>query len=324
VRDLEQGRTHAPRWVSVQALASALGLDETERSQLLDSRLLAQQAGSLQVGDVVSGSEEPLTIRVLGQFHVDRAGTSLQLGPPRPRAILALLALRGDDGVRMSEFTDLLWPADEPVSAKNVIQGQMTRLRRTLRGSISTEQGSRPAITWDGSHYKLDSSQCAIDSDRFALLVAAGDEATATGRHEVAYEGYERALDLWRGRVVADIDCLNDHPLATELNGRKNVVLIKYADAAARASASSRAITRLRHSCLESPLNELLLIKLMEALAASGQRSEAVNAFRQLQDQLDRELSIGPSELAWYAYRNIIRGGRPDELFASSQAQASD
>src|SRR5205085_10059765 len=87
VRDLEQGRTHSPRWTSVEALALALGLDERARTQLAQSRWASGQ----RQRTVCPGTAEPVMVKILGPLTVERAGVLMQVGPIRRRAVLAML-----------------------------------------------------------------------------------------------------------------------------------------------------------------------------------------------------------------------------------------
>jgi len=86
VRDLEQGRTHRPGRDSLAKLAGALGLDATRLQTL--ARGAAEPASK-------SGRRVPaagLELKVLGPVEAWREGTPVNLGEPRQRAVLGLLA----------------------------------------------------------------------------------------------------------------------------------------------------------------------------------------------------------------------------------------
>ncbi|MHB1596105.1 MAG: helix-turn-helix domain-containing protein [Streptosporangiaceae bacterium] len=126
VRDLEQGRTHSPRWNSVEALTFALGLDEHERAQL----------ATVWGCDAARPNQPtPVAIRILWPLVADRSEGPVDLGSIRRRAVLALLVLRGDEGVRMSELVDLLWPSGAPGSSASLVQKYISQLRQTLAGT---------------------------------------------------------------------------------------------------------------------------------------------------------------------------------------------
>lgn len=317
VRDLEQGRTQSPRWGSVEALALAMGLREQERAQLAaawgcDGRRQRPQASVRN-----SGAADPVTVRVLGPLAAERSRCPVDLGPVRRKAVLALIALCGEVGARMSGLTDLLWPDHAPASASDIVQAHVSRLRGLLAGEQRSSKSQQP-IVWTGVSYRLQSGpRCLLDSDEFVELVRAGDKAAADGVLNRACEFYERALELWRGSAVADLDCLQEHPLVVDLNRQRSDLVVRYADAASMAGDHGRALSQLRDACRDEPLSEVLHARLITALSSTGRRPEAVRVFEQLRNRLDQHLGIRPSDLVWRAY-GLVMDAAPD--FAGSAA----
>ena len=70
--------------------------------------------------------------RILGPLEVVREGTPVELGPPRERALLALLLTRANVAVSRDRLIDELWPEEPPRSAVNVLQTYVSHLRRAL------------------------------------------------------------------------------------------------------------------------------------------------------------------------------------------------
>jgi len=220
--------------------------------------------------------------------------------------MLALLCLRGNDGVRMSELVDLLWPGTAPTSAPSVVQGHISQLRQlvTNREEPLTSEGP---IVWTGVCYRLRGGpRLRLDADEFTGLARSGDEAAAGGELERACELYERALEVWRGAAVADLDCLQEHPLVVALNRMRSELAMRYVDAAAAAGDHARAMPRLRDACQSEPLSEVLHARLIAVLSSAGRRSEAVSVFEQLRHRLEQDLGISPSDLVWQAYRLAV------------------
>jgi hypothetical protein len=133
-----------------------------------------------------------------------------------------------------------------------------------------------------------------------------GDGAVAAQAPDRACEFYERALRLWRGDVVADIDCLRQHPVVVHLGRLRSDVVLRCADAPASVGDHSRAMRHLLDACRDEPLSEVLHARLIGAMGSSGRRSEAVRVFDGLQDRLGIELGIGPSEPLWKAYSQAV------------------
>jgi len=311
VRDLEQGRTRSPRWGSVEALALAMGLREQERAQLAAAWRCDGTRQRPHASAANTSAADTVTVRVLGPMTAERSGCPVDLGPVRRKAVLALIALCGETGARMSGLTDLLWPDHSPASATDIVQAHVSR----LRGLLAVDQGSSKSpqpIVWTGVSYRLQSGACCLlDSTEFVRLARAGDTAAADGVLIRACEFYERALELWCGSAVADLDCLQEHPAVVDLNRQRSDLVVRYADTASMAGDHGRPLLQLRDACRDEPLSEVLHARLITALSSTGRRSEAVRVFEQLRHRLDQHLGIRPSDLVWRAY-GLVTDAAPD------------
>jgi DNA-binding SARP family transcriptional activator len=285
----------------MEAIALAMGLREQERAQL--AAAWGRDGGPRpQASMRTSAAVDPVTVRVLGPLEAERSGSPVALGPVRRKAVLALIALCGEAGARMGGLTDMLWPDEAPASATDAIHVHVSRLRGLLRGKQAAQKSPQP-IVWTGVSYRLQSGpRCLLDSVEFAGLRCSGDQAAAAGELDRACECYERALGLWRGDAVADLDCLQEHPLVVDLNRQRSDLVVRYANVAAMTGDPGRALSHLRDACRDEPLSEVLHAELIAALSGTGRRPEAVTVFEQLRRRLDQHLGIGPSDLLWRAY----------------------
>jgi DNA-binding SARP family transcriptional activator len=309
VRDLEQGRTESPRWDSVEALAGALGLDAKGRADLgtaLDRGISVRRLHDGRGLAPHPSLAEPVVVRILGPVTAEHGGSVIDLGSGRRRAVLALIALRGMSGARPDELTDLIWPERPPSSAADMVHRSVSQLRQLLADG-SRQRNAGQAIVWTGVSYRLQvGSSCRLDSADFRDLAVSGDSCTAGGEPDRACLFYERALRLWRDGAVADIDCLQQHPVVVGLRRQRCEVIRRYARAAALAGDDGRAIEELFAACQAEPLNEVLHATYINALSSTGRRAEAVVVFDRLRARLGEELGIGPSEQVWRAYRLMI------------------
>lgn len=75
----------------------------------------------------------PLRLSLLGGFHLTINGlTCTHFYSDKVRALLAYLALAGEQPVYRATVTDLLWPGYAPLSARASLRRALTELRRTL------------------------------------------------------------------------------------------------------------------------------------------------------------------------------------------------
>src|ERR1700678_53184 len=215
VRDLEQGRTRRPRALS--ALADALMLSPAQAGELVQ----APHPGGLR-------------LQVLGPLRAWRDGTAGTLGGSRQRAVLGLLALQPGSLAHRAGIIDVLWPDDPPADAVKLVQAHVSRLRRALapgRGHLDDDR----LLTSAGASYQLHAGPGQLDLLAFDQLAAAARAAGSGGDREAACDRYQRALDLWRGEPLADVDLLHGHPAVTGLTRRRVETYVEYARAASAA-----------------------------------------------------------------------------------------
>ncbi|MBP2473193.1 DNA-binding SARP family transcriptional activator [Crossiella equi] len=139
-----------------------------------------------------------LSIDLLGPLRVTDDGVVLPVTAGKQRGLLAVLAARRGELVPVDDLVDHLWADRPPPAARNALQAHVGRLRRTLRdpGLVHTETGG----------YRLPAEHVLLDLDRFTTLCRNADAAAQAGRLAEAARQYERALGLWRGPALADVD----------------------------------------------------------------------------------------------------------------------
>ena len=132
-----------------------------------------------------------LEIRLLGPLEVVDGDRVLTPHRQKPRALLAVLALRAGRHVSKDLLVELIWGQDSPRRAIDAL-GYVSQLRKLLgRDAIGTRPGG----------YQLQVSPEEVDVTRFERLIA---EARAAEPLERA-EGIRAALTLFRGPPLADL-----------------------------------------------------------------------------------------------------------------------
>ncbi len=162
-------------------------------------------------------------------------------------------------------------------------------------------------LSWDGSCYRLSSPNLQLDVTEFSELADRARQAAAAGDAAGASEMYERALGLWRGPALADIEVLAGDPAVTSLGRQRAAVVIEYADAAAAAGLHDRVVAHLDGLTGRDPLDERAHARLMVALAAMGQQAAALRVYHDVAERLDGELGVNPGPELAEAHLRVLR-----------------
>jgi DNA-binding SARP family transcriptional activator len=260
-----------------------------------------------QDGDVPAG----VRLAVLGPLAVWRDMAPVALGPARQRAVLGLLAVHEGSGLSRAAIVDALWGEEPPPTAREMVQGYISRLRRLLWPGNGTREGAPPrrgaALSWDGAWYRLAAG--AVDSDlvEFGQLSDRARQSAAAGDAGQACRLYGQALRLWRGQALADLDLLRSYPAVARLDRRRADVVIEYADAAETAGLPEDAIRQLWVLAGREPLDERAHARLMTALVATGQRAAALRVYEGLRHRLDEDLGLLPGPELAEAHLRVLR-----------------
>ncbi len=132
-------------------------------------------------------------VGVLGPVEVNGAAPL----EPRDRMALGVLVVRHGETVTPDQFADALWADRPPSSWSKQVQICVGRLRKVL--------GPDAIVTTAGG-YRLSLDDDELDVCRFERLVERARELTAVGEHDRAAATYRRALALWRGPPLDELD----------------------------------------------------------------------------------------------------------------------
>ena len=226
-----------------------------------------------------------LDVRLLGPLEAARAGELVALGGPKPRTLLAVLALEPGRVVSVDRLVEALWPGDPPETAAHAIQVYVSQLRKALG----------PVIATRAPGYELELAPERVDVHRFARLAQEG-RAALEGDDPVAAEGALReALALWRGPALADF--LYEPFAQTEiarLEELRTAVLEERIDADLALARHAELVSELEALVQAQPLRERPRAQLMLALYRSGRQADALAAYRAARETLVEELGIDP------------------------------
>ena len=128
-------------------------------------------------------------------------GRLVALGGERQRALLAVLALMSGRLVSAERLIDELWGDDPPARARASLRMHVSRLRKAL---AEAGAGEGRLVSRAGG-YLLDVESGACDVDRFKRALTGARRAREAGELQVARDGIEDALGVWRGEPLGGV-----------------------------------------------------------------------------------------------------------------------
>src|SRR5437588_7511982 len=278
--------------------------------------------------DEAAGPAGPDAFGILGPLEVLRSGRAVPLGGPRQRAVLAVLLLQPNRVVSADRLVEDVWAGHAPEASVTSLQTYVFHLRRALEPGRPRGGAAEVLATRDRG-YLLQVSRDRLDAAAFEDGLAAGLAALEAGRHSQARERLGRALDLWRGPVLAD---LSDYAFIQAEAARLDELRLAAWEGRIEADLAlgrHGAVTaELERLVGEHPLRERLHGQLMLALYRCGRQADALAAYRRVRDLLAAELGIDPGEplrrlhasglahdpaLDWNGRRPPAPEGRPAE-----------
>ena len=146
--------------------------------------------------DVNTGSNAGLLyVELLGAVRAWSRGRELPLGPPRQRAVLAILATRANHTVTRDQLVDGLWGERPPASAANGVHTYVAGLRRVLDPDRHLREAGRVLIG-GGSGYLLRLQPDQLDLEIFNGLMASARQSLRAGDLAATVEAFDRAGDF--------------------------------------------------------------------------------------------------------------------------------
>ncbi|MBW0014704.1 MAG: FHA domain-containing protein, partial [Mycobacterium sp.] len=227
------------------------------------------------------------------------------VGPPKQRAVLAMLLINRNRPVSVESLINAVWGEDPVPAARTSIQAHVSNLRRLLRTA-----GVDPyhVLASAPPGYQLTVADADCDLGRFVAEKAAGGRAAAAGRYEEASNHLSLALAEWRGPVLDD---LRDFPFvdafATALMEDKVAAHTARAEAEIACGRADAVIGELEVLTAEHPYREPLWAQLITAYYVTERQSDALGAYRRLKTALAEGLGIDPGPTVKALHQRILR-----------------
>ncbi len=249
------------------------------------------------VGTAETARGTHVELRVLGPVDARDAGANLPLGGPRPRAVLAALAL-ADGPVSPTRLIEEVWREQAPPTATGTLQSYLSRLRRVL-GQQRLVRGP------SGYEVRLDAEE--LDLHRFHRSLTEARAARDAGLRDDAVTAYDDALACWRGEVAEGLD---PGPIIREAAARLNEEHLSAIEERVEVLLSSgrhhEVVGDLQGLASSHPHRERLHAQRLVALYRSGRQGDALAAYRQARDALVTSLGIEPGPQLRELHQRIL------------------
>jgi len=259
-----------------------------------------------------------LSVSLLGSWQMLLDGEPVTgFESDKARLLLTYLLLESDRCHRREVLAGMLWPERPEQDARHSLSQALLNLRRVLGGCEATQAG--PA----GSPFlKVTRQTVQFDraSDHWMDTAAIAERLDACKQHdhrrldlcEPCIERLQQALDLYRGDLLAGFslgDCLAFEEwllLQRERYHRLAVSAVRSLVTCHERRGEHRQALRYarRYMALE-PWREQAHRQAMRALAAIGQRNEALVQYQACRRILKTELGVEPEEETARLYRRV-------------------
>ncbi|MFE2528300.1 BTAD domain-containing putative transcriptional regulator [Streptomyces sp. NPDC059382] len=271
-----------------------------------------------------------MDIDVLGALDVRENGISITPTAPKPRQVLALLALHADQVVPVSALIEELWGGLPPRSARTTLQTYVLQLRAliatALEGSDTSRSPKDVLVTLPGG-YLLSGGGGRSDVREFERLSGLGYRAMDVGDHPGGARLLREALGLWSGPAFADVQ--GGVQLDMEIRRLEETrlcALDQRIEADLRLGRHRELLAELTVLVSRYRTHENLHGQFMLALHRSGRRGEALSVYQRLRTTLVRDLGLEPSGALRRLQRSILmagpEGGAPAAVGAGAGAGA--
>lgn len=270
-----------------------------------------------------------MDIDVLGALAVRVNGISITPTAPKPRQVLALLALHADRVVPVSALMEELWDTTQPRSARTTLQTYVLQLRELITaalekgdregngGSAGERRTAKDVLVTTPGGYLLSSCGGRSDVRTFERLASMGYESMSAGDFPAAARQLSEALGLWSGSAFADVQAGTQLEMEIKrLDESRLCALEQRIEADLRLGRHRELLSELTVLVNRYRTHESLHAQFMLALYRSGRRGEALDVYQQLRTTLVRELGLEPS-LALRRLQRSILTATPDSTVAA-------
>ena len=250
---------------------------------------------------------EPLAatrIQLCGPLVVEWRGERREAGLPgrQGRLLFAYLVLNRSRVTTRDALVEAVWPTGAPPAAETALAALLSKLRKVVGGDHLTGRGELRILLPEDTTVDLELARERVHDAESALSSEDWPRAWAAAQTAlfIASRGFLPAEEAdWVDECRREVNSL--HLRAVEAYGRACLGIGGAEDAAA-----VRVGRDLVH---RAPLRESGHLLLMQALAASGNRAEALVAYEAVRLRLREDLGVSPGPELQDLHTRLLRGG---------------
>jgi DNA-binding SARP family transcriptional activator len=273
---------------------------------------------------VLASSPGSLHLRLLGPIEVEAAGRRREIGPPRQRGVLAVLAAQAGHPVMLESLVDRVWGDAPPARVQHAVYVYVSRLRTLFAGlgvGVGTSGEQVIRLSRSSGGYLLDIDPDVVDVHRFRRLVAHPRDGRQPDRARAEF--LSDGLRLWRGTPLTPMPGEWATVVRHAWQQQRLDAAIEWAGIELRLGDPAMTTKTLTDLLVEHPLHEPAVALLMRALHALGRPGEALACYDRLRKGLAEQLGVDPSRELRDLHGAMLRGDLQPPIPARIVAEAA-
>jgi DNA-binding SARP family transcriptional activator len=263
----------------------------------------AAKAAPIDIALAVGRSPKCLVeICLLGSFRLTRWGSpTLERVGTKSEALLAGLALAGDQGLPREVLLERLWPDGDSQLARQSLNSLLHALRALVRAQL----GDAAPVLKVGGFYRLNlEAGVGVDVMRFDDLADTGDRHRRLGDESGAARLYARAVEIYRG----DLSCLTDIHAVVErerLRSRYMELLARLGDYHFAEGDPTATLSHVLQVLKVDPCREDAHRLAMRSYVRLGQRAQALRQYRVCEIAVRGEFDTEPEPATTLLFEQV-------------------
>jgi DNA-binding SARP family transcriptional activator len=251
----------------------------------------------------------PLDVHVFGRFRLFRDKREIPAKAWRlktAKLLFKYLLLHPNQEISSEKLVDVFYQDADPEDAKQRLHKAASALRAALEPGISAKRESGYLKASAGYYQLVLPDHSTVDAFEFGRTCHQAENAEYQGKTRLSQSLYKSALNLYQSDLLEE-DAYEDwiDPFRTRYSNLYLKALMKTAQLHFQLFEYDQSIEPLQRLLAKDAWHEDAWLLLMKCHLALGNKSKAMQAFKQCATLLRNELDIGPSKALTDLFRSI-------------------